>query len=71
MKQFLYIFLACIIGGLLITETGNASICDNKESIVFFGNGVITLKKKAYDSQEIIKDSLYNEYAEGKKSVSV
>jgi hypothetical protein len=55
MKPFLHIFMACIIiGGVLLTETSNASICDNKESIVFFGNGVITLKKKAVDSKKII-----------------
>jgi hypothetical protein len=46
------------MGGMLLAQTSNASICDNKESIVFFGNGVITLKKKADDSKKIIKDSL-------------
>ena len=58
MKPFLHIFMACIIGGMLLAETSNASICDKKESIVFFGNGVITLKKKAFDSKKIIEDSL-------------
>ena len=50
--------MACIIGGILLAETGNASICDTKETVVFFGNGVTTSEKKAFDSQSIIKNRL-------------
>jgi hypothetical protein len=58
MKPYIYILIMCIIGSILLTETSNASICDQKESIVFFGNGVKMLKKNADDSKKIIKNRL-------------
>ncbi len=58
MKIYACILITCLFGGLLLTKTGNASICDEKETIVFFGNGVKTLEDDAYDSQNIIKDQL-------------
>lgn len=58
MKLFLYIFLACIIGGLLLTETSSASICDKKDTVIFFGNGVKSLKKEAFKAKELIKKHL-------------
>lgn len=58
MKNYACILITCLLGGLLLTDTGFASICDEKETVVFFGNGVKTLEKKAYDSQNIIKNQL-------------
>jgi len=58
MKYYVYIFMLCLLGGLVMAETCSASICDTKETIVFFGNGVKTAEKKAYDSRNIIKDRL-------------
>ena len=58
MKPFLHIFMACIIGGILLAETSNASICDTKEAVVFFGNGVITDEDSAYSSRDMITKRL-------------
>ena len=58
MKSFLYIFVFTFIGSMLLTGTGTASICDTKETVVFFGNGVITTEKKAYDSKNAIQELL-------------
>jgi hypothetical protein len=58
MKIYACMLITCLLGGLLLTETGFASICDEKETVVFFGNGVTTLEDDAYDSQNIIKDQL-------------
>jgi hypothetical protein len=46
------------MGGLMLAEDCAASICDTKESVVFFGNGVSTSEKKAYDARNIIKQEL-------------
>lgn len=58
MKYSFCILIACLITGLLLADTGFASICDNKETIIFFGNGVKTVKKKANDSKNIVKHRL-------------
>jgi len=58
MKKFAFIIISCLIGSMLLAETGAASICDTKESIVFFGNGIKTAEKKAYDARNVIKQRL-------------
>ena len=58
MKNCLFIILSCLIGGLLLADSCAASICDTKETIVFFGNGIKSLKKNAYDAQKTIKQRL-------------
>ena len=58
MKIYVCILITCLFGGLLLSDTSFASICDEKETVVFFGNGVKTLEDDAYDSQNIIKDEL-------------
>ena len=58
MKMYVCILITCLFGGLLLTETSFASICDEKETVVFFGNGVKSLKRDAYDSIESIKKRL-------------
>ena len=54
MKLFYYILIFFFIGCMLLVETSTASICDTKEAVVFFGNGVITDEDNAYNSRDII-----------------
>jgi hypothetical protein len=58
MKQYICILISCLIGGILVSGTSSASICDNKETIVFFGNGIKTIKTKAYNSSKLINKQL-------------
>jgi len=50
MKHFTLIFMVCLLGGMLTAGTSTASICDSKDTVVFFGNGVKTVEKKAFES---------------------
>jgi hypothetical protein len=43
---------------MLLVETCTASICDTKETVVFYGNGVKSIKRNAYDAIELIKKRL-------------
>jgi hypothetical protein len=61
MKHWICILISCLLGGLLLAETCVASICDTKETVVFFGNGIKTAEKKAYDSMNVIKKQLQEE----------
>ncbi len=58
MKYFFCILVSCLLGGLVLTENCAASICDTKETVIFFGNGVKSIKKEAYKSKETIKRRL-------------
>ena len=58
MKKLIYICISCMLGVLLLTETSAASICDTEETVVFFGNGIKTAEKKAYDARNVIKQRL-------------
>ena len=58
MKHFIYILISCLICGLVQAETCSASICDTKETTIFFGNGLKTLEKKTYDSINIVRQRL-------------
>ena len=58
MKKLIYILISCLFGGLLLAETCTASICDTKETIVYFGNGIKTTEDGAYDSRNILKQHL-------------
>ena len=49
------------MGGLLLAQTCAASICESKETIIFFGNGIKTLKKNAFDAKTKIKEKLQEE----------
>jgi len=58
MKIYACLIITCILGGFFLANSSDASICDKEEAIVFFGNGIKTLEKKAYDSQTVIKNQL-------------
>jgi len=58
MKHSITLLVLFLLGGLLLAETGSASICDTRETVIFFGNGIKTVEKKAYDSRNIIKQRL-------------
>jgi hypothetical protein len=58
MKKLIHITLSCLLGSMLLAETGAASICDTKDTVVFFGNGIKTAEKKAYDARNVIKQRL-------------
>ena len=58
MKNFYCILFSFVFGSMLLTETSTASICDQKETIVFYGNGVKALEDDAYDSQNVLKNQL-------------
>jgi len=61
MKKIICIIFSSLLGGLLLAGTCTASICDTKETVVFFGNGIKTAEKKAYDSMNVIKNRLQAE----------
>jgi len=42
----------------MLDKNSRASICDTKDSVIFFGNGIKTLEEDAYDSRNIIKKRL-------------
>ena len=58
MKYFFCILVLCLLGGPVLAETCAASICDTKETVIFFGNGVKTAEKQAYDSRNLIQHEL-------------
>jgi hypothetical protein len=58
MKNSIYILILCVLGAMLLPGTGTASICDTKETVVFFGNGIKTSEEKAYDSRDLLKQRL-------------
>jgi len=58
MKHFCFILLWCLIGAMLMAETCVASICDTKETQIFFGNGIKTTEDGAFDSRNILKQYL-------------
>ena len=58
MKHFLCILITCFLGGILLTDSCAASVCDTKKSAVFFGNGVKTIKREARDAVELIERRL-------------
>ena len=58
MKNHICIFISCLLGAMLLAETCAASICDTKETAVFFGNGIKTTEDDAYDSRNILKQHL-------------
>lgn len=58
MKKILCLLLTCLFGGVLFVETSMASICDSKETAIFFGNGVITTEKKAFEANTKIQRRL-------------
>ena len=58
MKYCICMLFLCLLGGLVLAETCAASICDTKETVIFFGNGIITPEDDAFNSQNIIKKRL-------------
>lgn len=58
MKHIICLLLAFILGGMVLAGSGTASICSPKETVIFFGNGVMSPKKKAHDSKNAIRESL-------------
>jgi len=58
MKNIITILVVCLLGGLVLAGNCTASICDTKDSVIFFGNGVKTSEKQAYDARNIIKEEL-------------
>ncbi|KPK27056.1 MAG: hypothetical protein AMJ61_07015 [Desulfobacterales bacterium SG8_35_2] len=59
MKNIIYIFISCLLGTILLAESSAASICDSKETVVYFGNGIKTTEDEAYDSLNILKKQLH------------
>ena len=62
MNRILYLLITCLLGGILVAETSTASICDTKETVIFFGNGIKTIEKKAYESRNIIQKHLKSKF---------
>ena len=58
MKFFYCLLISFFVGSMLLAETSHASICDEKETIIFFGNGIKSIKKDAFKSKEYIKKNL-------------
>ena len=58
MKYCICMLILCLLGGLVLAENCSASICDSKETVIFFGNGIITPEDDAFNSQNIIKKRL-------------
>jgi hypothetical protein len=57
MKYLLCLLLICIIGGTF-GDFSHASICEQPETIVYFGNGINTIRKQALDNSEVIEKRL-------------
>ena len=57
MKQLLCLLFICITGGLF-AEASHASICEQQETVVYFGNGIDTIRKQALDNSEVIEKRL-------------
>ena len=47
----------CITGGLF-AEASHASVCEQQETVVYFGNGIDTIRKQALDNSEVIEKRL-------------
>jgi hypothetical protein len=58
MKFFYCLLISFFVGSMLLAETSYASICDEKETVIFFGNGIKSIKKDAFKSKEFIKKNL-------------
>ena len=58
MKKLICILFTCLLGTLLLAQNSAASICETKKTVIFFGNGVKSVKKDTYDSRNIIKQRL-------------
>jgi len=58
MKRIFCLLIVCLLGGMLVAETCAASICETKEAVIFFGNGVKSLKRDARDSIALIEKRL-------------
>jgi hypothetical protein len=48
----------CFLGGIFSADIGFASICDDYETIVYYGNGIKGIKRTANDSSELIEKRL-------------
>ena len=46
MKIYVYILITCLFGGLLLAEKSFASICDEKETVIFLEMELKQQKKK-------------------------
>ena len=57
MKQLLCLLFICITGGLF-AEASHASVCEQQETVVYFGNGIDTIRKQALDNSEVIEKRL-------------
>lgn len=58
MKRILYLLITCFLGGIVLAEASSASICETKDSAIFFGNGVKSIKREARDAIEVIEKRL-------------
>ena len=62
MKTIISLLCICLLEAMLLPGTTSASICDARESVIFFGNGVKTIEKQAYESrnkiQKLLKSTL-------------
>ncbi len=46
MKHIICMVISGLMGVVLLAGTCSASLCDPKETVVFFGNGIKTEKKR-------------------------
>lgn len=58
MKQTIYVLFVFLLGFLLLAENAGASICDRKETVVYFGNGIKNLETDANKSKDILRRRL-------------
>jgi hypothetical protein len=58
MRHLHFIFILCFLGGIFSADIGFASICDDYETIVYYGNGIKGIKRTANDSSELIEKRL-------------
>jgi len=58
MKYSIFLLMLCFLIGPVLSGTSAASICDTKDTVIFFGNGVKAAKKNSYDSRNILKKRL-------------
>jgi len=61
MRLYILFVLSGFIGCVLLAGQANGSICHKKETVVFFGNGIKSIKKEAFKAKEAIKNNLESE----------
>jgi len=50
--------MSFFIGSMLLAATCHASICDQKDTVIFFGNGIKAVESSANKSKDLLKERL-------------